>query len=396
MAFKNALIIDDDPVFAIMAEEALLANGLEHIRLAENGRIGVDKIIEAPSEFDLVICDLQMPTLDGISVLRELGQVEYSGAVIIVSGEKPDILQSVFMMARMAGIQILGTLSKPLNTDDLRDMLAAEHAFVQRDDALALTKSNFDGLIENKKIIPVYQPKLDIRTGRVYGVEVLSRILGAQGEHESATPVLNFAEDNGCMNEFTLCLIDAVIADACEWAAGGVTIELALNISPTMLRDRTLPDTLATRFQNASIKLSSITLEITEDQLISYEAGILEVLSRLRLLGFRLSLDDFGTGATSIEQLRRFPFNEMKIDQSFVQGAATDEFAWATLETSTRLAAISGMTVVAEGVETAEQMKQVTRVGAHTVQGYLISPPLTAPSLTAWLRDFDPASMAVT
>lgn len=100
MTPETVLVIDDDPVFSIIAEELLMAIGVTSVSCAKNGRIGIDMVAAAPHGFDLIICDLQMPTLDGVSVMSKLGQTGYSGAVIIVSSEGADVLQTVFRMGR--------------------------------------------------------------------------------------------------------------------------------------------------------------------------------------------------------------------------------------------------------------------------------------------------------
>ncbi|MEO0720966.1 MAG: EAL domain-containing protein [Pseudomonadota bacterium] len=134
------------------------------------------------------------------------------------------------------------------------------------------------------------------------------------------------------------------------------------------------------------------TVEVTENRLVQHEANVLEVLSRFRLLGFKLSMDDFGTGATSFEQLRLYPFSELKIDRSFIQNAREDDFSKTTVETSARLAAMLGISVVAEGIETDDQLKLATDVGAESIQGFLISRPLSASQLTEWVKRFNTAS----
>lgn len=149
-----------------------------------------------------------------------------------------------------------------------------------------------------------------------------------------------------------------------------------------------MPDWVINKIKRARLDPRDFTIEITEDRLMTYEANVLEVLSRFRLGGLRLSLDDFGTGATSIEQMRLFPFNELKIDQSFVQGATNDGFARTTVETSARLARMLGLSVVAEGVETLAQLRFVKAVGARQVQGFLFAKPMRANAVLDWASRF--------
>lgn len=383
---KTALIIDDDPLFAIVAEETLRAFGTISVSKAEDGNAGLKHIAEMPEPFDLIICDLQMPHLDGVSVIRALGQLGYTGALIIVSGEQSDIIRTVRMMAQMAGVHILGALNKPLVEGELSALLAAAASEPsEAEQARPMTRLMLKHAITDKGLIPVYQPKYNLKTQKVSSVEVLTRVLDKAGILSDPRLALDAAEEYKLMKELTLALVDQVIVDMQNWRTKGIELGVAINLSPSMMDDADLPDLLNHRFRLAAIDPHRITLEITENRLLDHKVDILEVISRLRMFGFQLSIDDFGTGATSIEQLRLFPFTELKIDKSFVQGAQSDGFARTTLETSTKLAAMLNIPVVAEGVETPAQLELVQLAGASLVQGYLISHPLQSDDLIDWM-----------
>lgn len=158
----------------------------------------------------------------------------------------------------------------------------------------------------------------------------------------------------------------------------------SLNISPLTLTDRSLPRILVDCVARMGVKTRQVTLEVTEDHLLNFGPDTLEVLARLRIAGFGLSIDDFGTGATSLEQLRRFPFTELKIDRAFVQNTDTDAFAHEVLKTSARLANIIGLTSVAEGVETPADLEQVAAAKVNRVQGFLLARPMEIAAFEAW------------
>jgi EAL domain-containing protein (putative c-di-GMP-specific phosphodiesterase class I) len=391
---KSALIIDDDPIFHLVAEEALRAIGTEDISLAEDGAIGLDIITKAPAQFDLVICDLQMPNLDGISVLRELGRISFKGALIIISSEEEDLIGLVRRMAQMVGVRVLGTLKKPLTVENLRAILVKNGDATVHAEATPVTRHALKTALSENRLVPYYQPKVDLRSNRISGVEVLTRVLDEDGLPADPTRMLRAAEQYDLMMPFTLSIIKQTVSDYRRFKSVGCDLECAINLSPSMLSDLDLPDALTDICRASKVDPSRITLEITENQFIEYKANVLEVLSRLRLRGFRLSIDDFGTGATSIEQLRLFPCNELKIDKSFVGSALEDPFAKTTVETSIRLAAMLQMSVVAEGVETVEQLAYVRISGANFAQGYLFSEPLPAKELANWITNFDPNSLA--
>lgn len=394
MPLKSALVIDDDPLFRIVAEEALLGMGAAEVQTAEDGAHGLKVLEASPKSFDLVLCDLQMPNLDGVSVIRELGQVGFEGALVIISGEDGDVIRTVRTMAQMIGVRVLGALKKPFVDADLRSLVDLMDRTHKVEPAAVLTRHGLKTALADGRIIPFYQPKFDLKSRSIAGVEVLARAIDPHGKPESPAPSLDAAERHGLMPELTMVMIEHVIADITRWQRAGLDMGVSINISPVMLGDLDLPDRLNTRFLAGGIDPKSVTLELTEDHLLDYGAQVLEVLSRLRIYGFRLSIDDFGTGATSIEQLRLYPFNELKIDQSFVRAARDDAFAMTTVETSTRLAAMLGMSVVAEGVETEAQLKLVSMAGAHIAQGFLISRPMPGADLPGWIGHFESEAIA--
>lgn len=387
MKHRSALIIDDDPLFQVVVEEALLAAGIARVQCADDGAIGVACIAEQPDQFDLVVCDLQMPNLDGVGVMRELAALNFAGTVIILSGEDTGLIRTVYNMSRMLGVRMAGCLRKPFKIDEFNALLLKDPQ-----EAVAtpntMTREEIVAVIRKRQIVPFYQPQINVRTNKVAGFEVLARL--TIGDVQGAAPMehLRAAERFGLMSELTLMMIDQVITDLDGWQSTIGPMRIALNLSPIIVSDTSFPDQLIARFRERDIDPSLITLEITEERLLENKVAVLEVLSRLRLAGFRLSVDDFGTGATSIEQLRLFPFTELKIDRQFVQGASDDAFAKMGLQASATFAAMLDMTVVAEGVETEDALNLAIQSGADEVQGYFYARAMPASKVVGWVKSF--------
>ena len=174
MAPRNVLVIDDDPLFCVIAEETLLALGADEVAVAEDGAQGLQMVSDRPEAFDLILCDLNMPNIDGVLVLRELGKRNYSGALIIVSSEKQAVIESVHAMARLAGVHMLGALKKPLNASTLQQLLASETREPSAQ-SIEISRDEVRAALDAKAIVPVYQPKLDLIKGEINSVEVLAR-----------------------------------------------------------------------------------------------------------------------------------------------------------------------------------------------------------------------------
>ena len=161
--------------------------------------------------------------------------------------------------------------------------------------------------------------------------------------------------------------------------------KIALNISAQSLSDRRFANEIIRRVDDARISPSSLMLEITESALVSDLAAALGTLGRLRLKGFGLSIDDYGTGFSSMQQLSRLPFTELKIDRSFVHHAHDKWNLRAILQSAIEMAQRLGLTTVAEGVETREDMVLLRSLGCRYAQGYLFAAPMPASAISSWL-----------
>lgn len=385
MVPSRVLIIDDDPLFQLLAEETFRSLGARDVMTADDGVQGLQRLRSAPADFDLVLLDLQMPNLDGVGVARAMGDMAFKGALIISSSEDESIIQAVRDMAEMVGVRILGSLTKPLKEAELRALLEKPQSRPVSQSRDAVSRVSLLSDLANRRIVPVYQPKLDLRTMRIECAEVLARRVSDSGELVSAAPQLEASEAHGLTTRFALAMLEQSMVDALRIRSEGYDLGFAVNVSPASLTERDLPDLFVDRVRSVGLDPRKITLEVTENRLLEFNAEVLEVLSRLRLQGFRLSVDDFGTGATSIETLRRFPFNELKIDRSFIQSASEDPVALETVMSSARIARELGLDIVAEGIETEADLRIALAAGARRAQGFLIAKPKPMNRFSAWL-----------
>ncbi len=389
MTFFNALIVDDDPVFQVVAEDLIRAQGVEDVKIAHDGVHALEIYDSNPHIVDLICCDLNMPNMDGVSFIRELSRRKFYGSLIIVSSEDLDLLDTVTRLARIQQISVLGTIKKPLEVEALTKVLGSIDANEFSGSKKQADKSVWSGrrtnqVIHERRFNPVYQPKLSLISKKIESVEVLGRVLGDSGEYESPAPFLEAAENHGVITRATEDLAEQVAHDLARWAKQNRDLKASINLSPLSLSDIQFPDRLERIFRLQNIDRRLITLEITENRVMSYGADMLDVLSRFRLKGFRLSLDDFGTGAASIEQLRLYPFNELKIDQTFIKDVTSNPFSKIAVDTAIKMGRQLDLRVVAEGIEDKESLQYVRSQGIDEVQGFLIAKPMTAAELTNW------------
>ncbi|MGI9464491.1 MAG: EAL domain-containing protein, partial [Aestuariivirgaceae bacterium] len=169
-----------------------------------------------------------------------------------------------------------------------------------------------------------------------------------------------------------------------RWQGQGLSINIAINIAAELLSDLDFPDRLSAKIDAAGLRPSDFIFEVTDSSVLKGSSDPLEVLARLRIKGFGLSIDDFGTGHSNIDQLKKFPFSELKIDRSFVQGARNDNLSRAIVDAAVMLGRELNMQLVAEGVETPDDWNFVARHGVDEVQGFYVAKPMPADDFQKW------------
>jgi EAL domain-containing protein (putative c-di-GMP-specific phosphodiesterase class I)/CheY-like chemotaxis protein len=394
MSYRKALLVDDDPVFRALAEDLFLDAGVGEIFEASDGAKAI-AALDGGLEPDLLVCDLNMPAHDGVTVIRALAERRFPGKVIIVSGEAPGVIDTVAKLARMQGLGILGSIRKPLTMDALNEVLArGAPAAPKRAAPLVAVPSLLDAAIERGGLHPFFQAKVSMADRRISGAEALARIAITGTDYANPVPYVELAERNNRIDDLTFVMTRVVALHTKAFFVGGQPLPVSINISPVSLGRLDFPDMMANAVEGVGIPASQITLEVTETRLLEYGPEALDIFARLRIKGFGLSVDDFGTGASNIDRLQMYPFTELKIDQSFTRNALHDAFARTSVEMSVRLAKDMGLKIVAEGVETQEMWNFLADLGIDEAQGYLMAKPMPPQEFAKLLEQGIPAPPA--
>ncbi len=386
----RVLVVDDQPFVRKTIAFMLTQAGVKQIREAADGHEALALLSDRSRPFDIIFCDLQMPGRDGIEILRDLSRFQPEAQVVLVSSEDADVLKAAHSLASEYGLQVLGSLSKPVAADQIRTVLEiagrkprqrqerAQASVGVEDVERALAEDEFEVFV---------QPKVRLSDGGLEGVEALSR--WRHPEHGLIGPALfiPLAEQHGLIDALTDKVVSSLIALGRQWDEKGLAIDLACNLSVRSLQRLDLPERLVAQVEAARISPSRVVLEITESHISDDPKTMLDIATRLRLKKFQLAIDDFGTGYSSLHQLRRLPFSELKIDQAFVTGAGADPTARSILESSIDLARKLDMKIVAEGVENQEDWDLVAALGCDIAQGYLIARPMPGGELFDWNSD---------
>jgi diguanylate cyclase (GGDEF)-like protein len=229
----------------------------------------------------------------------------------------------------------------------------------------------------------VFQPQLDLATGGIAGCEALLRWDSSEWGTVSPSEFIPVAEETGLIVPIGEWVLREAVREACRWPA---SVKVAVNLSPVQFRNRRLHATVIHALAQSGLPPGRLDLEITESTFIESTGEIAEILQSLRGLGVGVALDDFGSGYSSLNYLRRFPFDKIKIDKSFVDEIGIEEGSTAIVRTIIALAGALGMSTVAEGVETTEQLELLRELGCQQVQGYVFSRARSPADITAMLE----------
>ncbi|MDZ4202303.1 MAG: EAL domain-containing protein [Gallionella sp.] len=377
----SVLIMEDDDFQRDIMVSMLKSLGVASIHTAGNGKQALDILVASDAKpVDVVLCDLNMPEMDGMEFLRHLGEMQRDTAVILVSGMDDKVLTSVGKMAQMYGIQLLGMIEKPILLEQLKKHLLkhgkatrkAQQPAAVRDFALEeILQAISAGQLE-----PFFQPKVDMKTGRLVGAEALAR--WRHPEHGVIGPNLFIPqlEQSGNIDELTFHILKKSAAAVRALHDKGHFLTISVNLSLASLVDTTLADKITRIVGEAGMEPQFIILEVTESAAMTDVGCALENLARLCMNGFTLSIDDYGTGSSSLQQLTRIAFGELKIDQSFVTDFADNKALRIVVESSIDMAHKLRLKSVAEGVETQQDWDALKSVGCDTTQGYFIAKPM--------------------
>jgi EAL domain-containing protein (putative c-di-GMP-specific phosphodiesterase class I)/CheY-like chemotaxis protein len=365
------LVVDDQRLDQAIASHAAKQAG---VRATGVGSIKETRdLFESGVRFDFVVLDLSLGAEDGLEVLPLIARFNPGAVVILASGFDGRVLAASERLASGLGLLVAGALRKPILPTALQRLLRQEPQARSTGGytASAIPPAHIRLAIAERRIVPWFQPKISLATGSVVGAEALARWVRADGTSVAPADFIPVAEQNGLIAELTDAILDQALAACARWRVRRPDCLVAVNISPLGLDDTCLTNRIEQQLQVHNVPPGALVLEITESNGIPDTPRAIEILTRLRIRGVNLSVDDFGTGHSSLLSLVRMPFNEMKIDQAFLRGALTSRDARKVVRASASLGRELGLNVVAEGVETAAIERLAEDAGCHVSQGWL-------------------------
>lgn len=387
----SCLIIDDDHFMLMTLSKLLESIGVVHIQKTDSAQEALKLLANRNNQFDVIITDLNMPAMDGIQLLRHLSGLGGEFGVILISGEDPRLLESVRNLGEQQKLSIIGSISKPVSRSTLETMLLSYHPRQQQTPegpAAMVFANELQAAIANHQISIYLQPQIALEDNHLVGVEVLARWQHPTKGFIPPDIFIGIAEKYGMIRELTDLVFQQSIAEATKLHSLGYNITFSVNFSAQVLCSLELPEILGETLAATGLSPQQIIIEVTESSLADDMNIMLDILTRMRLKGFGLSIDDFGTGFSSLEQLHKIPFTELKIDKSFVHLATENQASRAILESSIALSKRLGIQCVAEGVENQEDWDLIQSLGCDIAQGYYQARPMPPQDFVQWARDY--------
>ncbi len=383
----GVLILEDRVDDAERLATALRSFGVDVLHHWQDGRVALDWLRGRDTSSLLVMVDLNMAAMDGIDFMRRLADQGYTGAVAICSSADQRVLETAAKLATAQRLEVLGHFGKPLAGRRLETLLALWRGYVPRDAhqpaRLFTANEVLRGVVDNEMVLH-YQPKVSVVDGTVVGLEALVRWNHPDEGLVAPSAFVPVVESHGGIDLLTGTVLSLALQQARRWRATDTPQCVAINVSMNNLLRLDFPELLAAEAARHDVPITDIRLEVTESRLMSDQRSQVGALARLKLKGVGLSIDDFGTGHSSLSQLRDIPFDELKIDRGFVHGGSHDATQRALFAASLGVAHELRMQVVAEGVEDRADWDFVKAHGVEYAQGYFIAKPMPADALPAW------------
>lgn len=386
------LIAEDDEFQRHWLQVMLTRLGATHIVEAENGKVALDILQKASPQVDISFIDLNMPEMDGIELVRHLANREHQTAIVLTSALGSALLFSVETMSKAYGVNLLGTFEKPATPEILQDLIKRFQPAVarasQKKALPVFTLQEIRDGIAAGQFEPFFQPKVELATGKVKSVEAFVRWRHPQYGLVTPPAFIPILEASGHMEDLTWAVIERAVAACRGWHDQGLMLAVSINLSATSLAEPGLAEKILAHIVQHDIEPQYFTVEITELMAMTDVPICLENLARLRMKGFGLSIDDYGTAHSNVQQLLRIPFLDLKIDRSFVAGASQNEQMHIALSSCLELAHKLHRNSVAVGVETREDWDLLRDLGCTYAQGFYIAKPMERDAIPGWVEEW--------
>jgi EAL domain-containing protein (putative c-di-GMP-specific phosphodiesterase class I)/ActR/RegA family two-component response regulator len=401
---RYGYVLDDDPQVG-----TIVCRVLESVGFVSRQFVNPDPFLTEIKSIppNLTVLDLALGQSDAVEVIRQLEVLGYRGELLLISGRDESLLVKITAIGKSRGLAMLPPLQKPFRANDLKRSLGAtaekSHASTEAVNSPAPFSVDLAEALRNRWLELWYQPKIDLSTLKVCGADALVR--ARHPKHGLVSPARLLPPPGDALyRPLTHFVIQQAALDWAYFAARKAPIKLAVNVPLSAIRASDFIAALRESLPKDS-RFPGLILEVTEDEVTREPERIQEIAAQLRLYDVSISIDDFGSGYSSLSRLRDVPFAEIKLDRSFVSNCSFDVIKKSLCVGAINLARGFGATVCAEGVENIQDFRILAEMQCDMAQGFLFAKPMTselfakmisAPSATinSWLFESAPAATA--
>lgn len=392
IAHLHFLVAESDAAERHSLVDALSALGATRITQAADGDTAWRLLHEACDPgIDVAIVDLDLAGRDGLDLVRSSPFMAGPTRLVVTGRHDATLMFSVETMALAYGIDLLGTVSSPVSGAQLEALLTNYAPAPEPAPARILPAFSFADIgaaLEERQFEPFFQPKIELDSGDVKGLEVFAR--WRHPEHGVLSPraFIDALEENNRIDFLDWTMIEGAAACSRTFREQGLPDAISINLAPETLAHPDFVQQIWACVERHGVRADAITFEMPESAVLTDDPAFLERLVRLRMMGYGLAIDDYGTGRSNLQLLARVPFTELKIDRSFVDGASRKRSLATVLKSCMGLAQSLGRKSVAVGVETRRDWDFLQGLGCTYAQGYHIAKPMEAERFEGWLSDW--------
>jgi EAL domain-containing protein (putative c-di-GMP-specific phosphodiesterase class I) len=364
------LILDKDPKSLCVLRTVAERLGCEHVEA--DSADGLQDILAARRP-TLAVLAVDGSNVDGLAMLRVLALEVAQPATLLIGAVHARVLAAARRAAELQGIRVIGVATRPLDPVAIEQLLMP---YLTSAPPIAL--GELERALTEHELVLEYLPKIDIRAAvpKMQGVEALVRWQHPRRGLLYPRHFLGSIENHDLMVRLTDFVMTEAVRQASQWRARGLPLEMVVNLSPKLVTDREFPERVAVLLRENEVPAQQLVLDVTEAASLDSRDLMLDVFTRLRILGVGLSLDNFGTGVSSLTELYRMPFSELKVDHALIADVAREREAMLIVQAIAKLAHTLELEVCAGGVETREMLGFVQSNGFDSAQGRFFSGPV--------------------
>jgi EAL domain-containing protein (putative c-di-GMP-specific phosphodiesterase class I) len=364
------LILDKDPKSLGVLRTVAAHLGCDHVEA--DSADGLQDVL-AGRRPTMAVLAVDGSNVDGFAMLRVLALEVAQPATLLIGAVHARVLSGARRAAESQGIRVIGVATRPLDPVAVEQLLMP---YLTGAPPIAL--GELERALTEHELILEYLPKIDIRAAvpKMQGVEALVRWQHPRRGLLYPRHFLGSIENHGLMARLTDFVMTEAVRQASHWRARGLPLEMVVNLSPKLVTDREFPQRVAVLLRENEVPAQQLVFDVTEAASLDSRDLMLDVFTRLRILGVGLSLDNFGTGVSSLTELYRMPFSELKVDHALIADVVREREAMLIVQAIAKLAHTLELEVCAGGVETREMLGFVQSAGFDSAQGRFFSGPV--------------------